>query len=83
MALNTSGGPNWIQNEVDGPIIVNTTSDEFYKQPMFYALGHFSKFIVTDSVRVDASTTDDDLDVVGFLRPDGLVAVVILNRYFS
>ncbi|XP_048525973.1 lysosomal acid glucosylceramidase-like [Dendroctonus ponderosae] len=79
MALNTSGGPNWIQNEVDGPIIVNTTSDEFYKQPMFYALGHFSKFVVTDSQRVAISTTDDDLDVIGFVRPDGLVAVVILN----
>ncbi|KAK8773049.1 hypothetical protein V5799_012418 [Amblyomma americanum] len=41
LALNTGGGPNWAQNFVDSPIIVNATAQEFYKQPMYYALGHF------------------------------------------
>jgi glucosylceramidase len=41
MALNEHGGPNWANNFVDAPIITNSTSDEFYKQPMFYILGHF------------------------------------------
>lgn len=35
------GGPNWVKNFVDSPVIVNAKTDEFYKQPMFYALGHF------------------------------------------
>ncbi|KAL0125251.1 hypothetical protein PUN28_004409 [Cardiocondyla obscurior] len=43
IALNTDGGPNWIGNNVDSTIIVNSTADEFYKQPMFYSIGHFSK----------------------------------------
>lgn len=41
LALDTKGGPNWASNFVDSPIIVNAKADEFYKQPMFYALGHF------------------------------------------
>ncbi|KAJ8943384.1 hypothetical protein NQ314_009751 [Rhamnusium bicolor] len=43
MALDETGGPNFIDNMVDSPIIVNATQQEFYKQPMFYAIGHFSK----------------------------------------
>jgi glucosylceramidase len=41
LALSLLGGPNWANNYVDAPIIVNSTADEFYKQPMFYAMGHF------------------------------------------
>ncbi|CAG4933655.1 unnamed protein product [Colias eurytheme] len=35
MALDSNGGPNWNINDVDFTIIVNTTSGEFYKQPMY------------------------------------------------
>lgn len=45
MALDLTGGPSWCGTRVDSPIIVNSTADEFYKQPMFYVLGHFSKFV--------------------------------------
>lgn len=41
LALDMKGGPNWVKNFVDSPIIVNAANDEFYKQPMFYAMGHF------------------------------------------
>lgn len=41
IALNMSGGPNWVNNNVDSPIIVNEKAQEFYKQPMYYAMGHF------------------------------------------
>lgn len=45
IALDVNGGPVWIKNNVDSPIIVNSTANEFYKQPMFYVLGHFSKSV--------------------------------------
>lgn len=35
------GGPNWVDNNVDSPILVNPSRDEFYKQPMFYHMAHF------------------------------------------
>ena len=53
LALDPNGGPNWAKNFVDGPIIVNASANEFYKQPLFYAMGHFSKFIPENSIRVD------------------------------
>ncbi|CAG9763952.1 unnamed protein product [Ceutorhynchus assimilis] len=80
MALNRSGGPNWIRNEVDSPIIVDSEKDEFYKQPMFYALGHFSKFVVPGSVRIGSESVLSDLEVLSFLRPDGKIVVVLWNK---
>ncbi|XP_042855799.1 putative glucosylceramidase 3 [Penaeus japonicus] len=60
LALDTTGGPNWAANRVDAPIIVNATADEFYKQPMFYALGHFSKFVPGGSVHVGSRVVKGD-----------------------
>jgi hypothetical protein len=41
MVLNMTGGPLWQANPVDAPIIVDDDNVTFYKQPMFYVLGHF------------------------------------------
>ena len=41
LALDMIGGPNWVGNFVDSPIIVNAKEDVFYKQPMYYHMGHF------------------------------------------
>ena len=45
LALDMDGGPNWVENFVDAPIIINAAEDEFYKQPMYYALGHISRYM--------------------------------------
>uniref|UniRef100_A0A183BR57 Glucosylceramidase n=1 Tax=Globodera pallida TaxID=36090 RepID=A0A183BR57_GLOPA len=55
LCLDLKGGPNWVGNLVDAPIIVNATSDEFYKQPMFYFLAHFSRFVPPNSVVLSTS----------------------------
>lgn len=60
MCLDLDGGPNWANNFVDSPIIVNPKQDEFYKQPMFYALGHFSKFIPVGSSRIGLTSLDSN-----------------------
>lgn len=81
MALDLNGGPTYIENYVDSPIIVNATADEFYKQPMFYALGHISKFIPKHSVRVQSvASYNDNVEVVAVRRPDNAVTIVILNK---
>lgn len=41
LALDLEGGPNWVKNYVDSPIIVDSNEGIFYKQPMFYHMGHF------------------------------------------
>ena len=81
MVLDPSGGPTFIDNLVDSPIIVNTTAGEFYKQPMYYHLGHFSKFVPRESVRIDSvSNLNKNIEVVAFQRPDNGTTVVILNK---
>ncbi|XP_032094228.1 lysosomal acid glucosylceramidase-like [Thamnophis elegans] len=86
LALDMEGGPCWIDNFVDSPIIVNPLKDEFYKQPMFYHLGHFSKFIPEGSVRVALTSPclfdSCQLKALAFLRPDGTAVVVVLNDWF-
>lgn len=79
LALDKQGGPNWIENYVDSPIIVNPETDEFLKQPMYYALQHFSKFVVRGSVRI--SITDDvDVNSAAFITPTADIVVVLYNR---
>lgn len=82
LALDEQGGPNWVQNYVDSPIIVNAEKGEFYKQPTYYALSHFSKYIPRGSVRIGSSSSLLALDVLttAFLRPDGAVSVVLHNE---
>ena len=45
LVLDLQGGPNWSKNFVDAPIIVDFKENKYIRQPMFYALAHFSKFI--------------------------------------
>ncbi|XP_076249035.1 lysosomal acid glucosylceramidase-like [Calliopsis andreniformis] len=79
LALDKQGGPNWINNFVDSPVIVNPETDEFFKQPMYYALQHFSKFVDRGSVRV--SITDNyNVKSAAFLTPANETVVVLYNR---
>lgn len=80
MVLNLKGGPNLVY-PADAPIVVSDDGKEFYKQPIFYVFGHFSKFAVPDSVRLNVTLTkaDDNIQAVAFLRPDKLKAVMIHN----
>lgn len=84
LVLDEQGGPNWANNFVDAPIIVNNTVDEFYKQPMFYAMGHFSKYIPEGSIRIGLTMPNSTaLYATAFLRPDGKRAVILLNQYYN
>lgn len=83
MALDLQGGPTYIGNYCDAPVIVNATAQEFLKQPMFYAIGHFSKFVPKDSQKIFVSDVSNDVFTTGFKRPDGGIVLVILNRYFK
>lgn len=83
LALDKTGGPNWAKNNVDSSIIVDAKYDVFYKQPMYYHIGHFSKFIVPGSIRIGFKADKDDFSYVpaaAFLLPNGKKAAVILNK---
>ncbi|CAG9837854.1 unnamed protein product [Diabrotica balteata] len=79
MVLDTKGGPT-LSDPLIAPIMSNVT--EFYKEPQYYALAHFSKFITRGSFRIYSSQCDSDnlVQQSAFQRPDGGIVVVILNR---
>lgn len=79
IALDKTGGPNWINNFVDSPIIVDPDKDEFYKQPMYYALKHVSRFVDRGSVRISITDTDK-VKSTAFLTPSNEVVIVLYNR---
>ncbi|XP_075747631.1 lysosomal acid glucosylceramidase isoform X1 [Rhipicephalus microplus] len=87
LALDTGGGPNWANNFVDSPLIVNVTANEFYKQPTYYALAHFSKFLPRGSVRIECHPEQSllrnraHLEYAAFTTPDSAVVVVVLNKH--
>jgi glucosylceramidase len=81
LALSPQGGPSWASNFVDAAIIVNATANEFYKQPMFYALGHFAKFISEGSLRIGVEPQEDrGISAVAFQTPENTVIIILYNR---
>ncbi|KAJ8005046.1 hypothetical protein DPEC_G00142580 [Dallia pectoralis] len=84
LALDQRGGPNWVKNFVDSTIIVDHSRDIFYKQPTFYSVAHFSKFLWEGSQRVGVSFSQKTkLEVTAFVRHDGSVVLTVLNRKSS
>ncbi|XP_059049040.1 lysosomal acid glucosylceramidase-like [Achroia grisella] len=84
LCLNKEGGPNWAGNMVDSPIIVDAENGEFLKQPTYYAMGHFSKFVPRGSRRVEVTQSKPfyyrSLLHVAFLTPYKTVVVIIYNK---
>lgn len=83
LVLDLQGGPNHAFNFVDAPILVDTDNDVFYKNPMYYALAHYSAFIPPGAVRsniVDASTLlSSNIETVGFRTEDDRCIVIVAN----
>lgn len=84
MVLDQNGGPNWAKNNASAPIIANPSAKEYYKNPMYYALGHFSKFLPPGSKRVGISPEiidDDNLQCGMLQRTDGGNMMIVVNSH--
>jgi glucosylceramidase len=81
MVLDMTGGPSWTPGRLSSPIIVNATAKEYQKEPIFYILGHFSKFLVPDSVRIELKMQSkiDKLYATAFERPDKQIVLIVAN----
>lgn len=87
LALDLEGGPNWVKNFVDSPVIVNGRKNEFYLQPMYHALGHFSRLFRPGSIvlgtSVKAPNNDPPTDIMAstaFDPKSGHLIVNIMNK---
>ncbi|XP_025018386.1 putative glucosylceramidase 3 [Tetranychus urticae] len=81
LAVDTAGGPNWAKNWVDATIVVNATAQEYYKNPMYYALAHFTKFLPIGSTHVETSVENARRGVyrVAFITSDNTLVLILLN----
>lgn len=80
MVLDYTGGPNHAGNYCDAPVIVNQDTSEVFFQSSYYYIGHFSKFIRIGAKRIDCISSNENLETVAFLNPDGSITAIILNR---
>jgi glucosylceramidase len=63
----------WPQNS---PIVVDRPTQKAIYTPMYYAVAHFSRYAGAGSTLLDGKGSGD---VLAFLRPDGKLAVVLVN----
>ncbi len=83
LVLDMKGGPNWTENYVDAPVV--TDQKILYFQPMYYYLGHFSKFIKTGAMLLKSKSKGPfPLEQVSFRmiseNGDAGIVIVVLNR---
>ncbi|MEP6805507.1 MAG: glycoside hydrolase family 30 beta sandwich domain-containing protein, partial [Flavobacterium sp.] len=78
--LDQFGGPNHVGNFCFAPIHADTTTGELIYTPSYYYIGHFSKFIRPDAVRVSTSVSRSYLSSTSFLNKDGKMATVVMNN---
>jgi len=75
-----TGGPYHNRTSGTGaPIYVDAQSKDFTLGPLYFAIGHFSKFIKRGAKRIGTSSYSDYVKVSAFSNPNGEIIVVILN----
>ena len=77
--FNSQGGPNHVQNWCEAPVRYDEKTDKIEKKLSFHYIRHFSGFFTPGSVRIGISRYTKDIEACAVQRPDGTIAVVLLN----
>ena len=77
--LDTTGGPNHVNNLCSSPIMVDVFPETMILNPSYFYIKHFSKHIPKGSKRMFSSSQSILHNV--FLRPDGSYVAVLLNLH--
>ncbi|MFD1603779.1 glycoside hydrolase family 30 beta sandwich domain-containing protein [Flavobacterium artemisiae] len=78
--LDQNGGPNHVGNFCFAPIHADTTKDELIYTPMYYYIGHLSKFIRPNAKRIIQTINDKKLISTSFKNTDGKVVTIVMNQ---
>ncbi len=92
LLLDQNGGPyhnrtaktagDLFENKEDGcyaPILYDTDKKELIVTPIYYYIGHFSKYVKRGAVRVATTKHSKDLYTCAFINPDGGKVCVVIN----
>jgi glucosylceramidase len=77
--LDQNGGPNHVGNFCFAPIHGDTAKDELIYTPMYYYIGHLSKFIRPNAKRIEATLSDKSLLSTSFRNTNGKIVTVVMN----
>jgi glucosylceramidase len=80
LVLDEEGGPNHVGNFCDAPVMCDTETGTWRKNPSYDYIGHFSRYIHPGAERIGFARYSDRLETTAFINPDGGIAAVILNR---
>ncbi len=78
--FNSQGGPNHVENWCEAPAMYDEKEDRIEWKLSYDYLWHLSHFIVPGSMRIGFSRFTDQIDMTAVKRPDGSLAVVLMNR---
>ena len=95
LLLNDKGGPfhnrskttvavpGVVFDDVSGgclaPVLRNSETNELIFTPIYYYIGHFSKYLKRGAKRIAITRYTDALDVCAFRNPNGDIVCVLLN----
>ena len=80
LVLDREGGPNHVHNYCDAPVMCDTLTGNYECKLSYHYIGHFSRYIQPDAVRIGKTCYTDTLETCAFQNPDGSLVCVILNR---
>lgn len=80
LLLDYQGGPNHKKNYCNSPIMLNKDKTNFIKNLMYYYIGHFSKYILPNSVRIGFTKFSDNILMTAFKNSNNRVMIVLLNK---
>lgn len=78
--LDNTGGPNHVNNLCDSPLIVDIFPEKIIQQSSYYYIGHFSKYIRPNALRIHFENNHPFLKVTAFINQDQSKVVVLLNE---
>lgn len=81
LVLNECGGPNYVGNFCEAPILIDRNTDTVIYNKSYYYIGHFSKYIKPGAKRIQCgSDAEKGIYSVAYQNPDGEIIVVVQNE---
>ena len=82
LATDSSYGPHtpFGCSECQGALTIQSET-QYDANVSYYIIGHASKFIMPDAVRIDVTTSSSQLLVTGFKNPDNTLAILVYNYW--
>lgn len=77
--LDSKGGPNHVGNFCFAPVHADLEKGELIFTPTYYYIGHFSKFIGPEAVRVSTQSSRSSILSTSFLNTDHSLVTVVMN----